>query len=234
MVNILSYIYKITNKVNNKLYIGKTDLINPEDRWKEHLHDYKRRRCEKRPLYSAMNKYGVENFSFEVIESNLTDDEACAREKYWIENLRTYVGFKDCNGYNATLGGDGKKYLNLDEEEVIRYHIEESVLQLKNTVNHFNVDRETIKKILNKYNIPKLTTRDSKYLDLYLKFGGIYQVDENNNIINIFLNGKDVIDNIPNVNEKSLYDALNKHSYKLYGYKWYYGKDLPLNMKTIY
>lgn len=51
------------------MYIGKTEHINPYDRWKEHLSDRKRRRCEKRPLYSALNKYGVENFTFEVIDS---------------------------------------------------------------------------------------------------------------------------------------------------------------------
>ena len=51
------------------MYIGKTEHINPHDRWKEHIRDRKRRRCERRPLYSAMNKYGVENFSFEVIDS---------------------------------------------------------------------------------------------------------------------------------------------------------------------
>ena len=58
-----------------------------------------------------MNKYGVEHFHFSVIEET---DDACEREMYWIEKLRTYVGYSDCNGYNATLGGEGKCYLNLD------------------------------------------------------------------------------------------------------------------------
>lgn len=68
-----------------------------------------------------MKKYGPEHFHFEVIEETENTSE---REIYWINKLRTYVGFSDCNGYNATLGGEGKKYLNLNEDNVIKYHLE--------------------------------------------------------------------------------------------------------------
>lgn len=112
----MGYIYKITNEINAKIYIGKTEYVNPEKRWKEHLREYKKARCEKRPLYSTMNKHGVEHFRFEVIEETDNPEETCKREQYWINELRTYVWFKDCNGYNATLGGDGKCYLNIDEK----------------------------------------------------------------------------------------------------------------------
>ena len=61
----MPYIYKITNTINNKVYIGKT-VASIEERWKEHCHDYKRHRCEKRPLYAAMRKYGVEHFQIEL------------------------------------------------------------------------------------------------------------------------------------------------------------------------
>lgn len=73
----MGYIYKITNDKNGKMYIGKTELPNPEDRWKEHLNDYKKERCEKRPLYEAMNKYGVEHFHFEVIEETENSEDSC-------------------------------------------------------------------------------------------------------------------------------------------------------------
>jgi group I intron endonuclease len=65
--NLMGYIYIIRNKINDKVYIGKTDLdINK--RFKEHIKDSRRRRCEKRPLYSAMRKYGCEHFYVELIE----------------------------------------------------------------------------------------------------------------------------------------------------------------------
>lgn len=63
----MSYIYVITNNINKKQYIGKTNLT-IEKRFKEHIYDSKKERCEKRPLYSAMNKYGIEHFSIEQLE----------------------------------------------------------------------------------------------------------------------------------------------------------------------
>lgn len=99
------YIYKITNKINQKSYIGKT-VNSIEERWNEHKRDCKR--FPERPLYRAINKYGIENFTIEQIEEvdiNILSE----REIYWIGFFRTYT-----NGYNATLGGDGKILYDYD------------------------------------------------------------------------------------------------------------------------
>lgn len=101
----MAYIYKITNDINQKIYIGKTEQ-SIQLRFKEHLRDYKKERCEKRPLYAAMNKYGPEHFHIELIEETDNPEE---RERYWIQYYNSYH-----NGYNATLGGDGKKYIDYD------------------------------------------------------------------------------------------------------------------------
>ena len=101
----MAYIYKITNDVNGKIYIGKTQF-SVEKRFREHCSDSLKERCEKRPLYSAMRKYGIEHFHPELIEETDNPEE---REKYWIEY---YDSFK--NGYNATIGGDGKQYVDYD------------------------------------------------------------------------------------------------------------------------
>ncbi len=137
----MAYIYKITNNINKKIYIGKTSF-SIEKRFKEHCADSKKERYEKRPLYDAMNKYGIDNFSIEEIEEVPNDEIASQREIYWIEKLRTYIGFEDCNGYNATLGGDSKRYYNYKE-------ITDKYLELKNqreTAKYFNCDVETVKK----------------------------------------------------------------------------------------
>ena len=66
----MAFIYKITNNINNKIYVGKTEY-SIEKRFKEHCNDAFKERCEKRPLYSAIRKYGVENFTFEVVQDNI-------------------------------------------------------------------------------------------------------------------------------------------------------------------
>lgn len=58
---MFGHIYKITNKVNGKAYVGKTtDTV--QVRWGEHLKDSKRKRCANRPLYRAIGKYGADAF----------------------------------------------------------------------------------------------------------------------------------------------------------------------------
>lgn len=105
----MGFIYKITNDVNGKVYIGKT-LNTVESRWKEHCNDKNRRKMENRPLYRAMNKYGLEHFSVEMIEE--CQDNLEEREVYWIKYYNSYVGWPNSNGYNATIGGDGKPYVD--------------------------------------------------------------------------------------------------------------------------
>lgn len=101
----MAYIYQIINDINDKIYVGKTEF-SIEKRFKEHCNDAFSERCEKRPLYSAMRKYGIEHFHIELIEETDKPEE---REVYWIEQKRSFK-----NGYNATVGGDGKKYLDYD------------------------------------------------------------------------------------------------------------------------
>lgn len=134
----MPYIYKIVNNINNKIYIGKTNLT-VEKRWKEHCFDSTKKTKEKRPLYSAMNKYGIDNFSIEQIERVNTDEEACEREKYWIEY---YGSFK--YGYNATKGGDGRAYADYD----LIYALWNSGKNNKEIQKILNYDHDTITKAL--------------------------------------------------------------------------------------
>lgn len=101
----MSYVYKITNDVNGKMYIGQTSRT-LDERFDEHLSELHKKRSIGRPLYDAMRKYGTEHFHVELIEET---DKPKEREIYWIEYYGTFK-----NGYNATLGGDGKRYLDYD------------------------------------------------------------------------------------------------------------------------
>lgn len=150
----MPYIYKITNKINNKVYVGKT-LKTIEERWKEHTHDYLKRQNEKRPLYSAMKKYGIENFYIEQLEET-SEELVNEREVYWIETLGSFK-----YGYNATIGGDGKAYL--DRELLIKTYLETK--NIKQTAKLLNIDAGNLSKILKSNNIEILS--QAKVAELY-------------------------------------------------------------------
>ena len=133
----MSYIYKITNIENQHIYIGKTDRT-VEERWKEHLKDCNRVNFGNRPLYRAINKYGKDKFLIEQIEE-CPSNEVAEREKYWIEY---YGSFK--NGYNATIGGDGKPYLDYDL--IYRTYLE--CKSRSKTAQILGIDRSNVNRII--------------------------------------------------------------------------------------
>lgn len=74
-------IYKITNKINNNCYIGQS--VDIERRWKQHIkNSSKTSRNSQYPLYRAFRKYGLNNFTFEIL--CLCDkSELTRQEEYW-------------------------------------------------------------------------------------------------------------------------------------------------------
>ena len=94
----MAHIYKITNTINNKGYVGKT-AQKPEKRWKAHL--YSAKTNGPMAISRAIRKHGEKNFKFEVIEE-CSVEEMNLKETYWIGRLDTFK-----NGYNSTLGGEG-------------------------------------------------------------------------------------------------------------------------------
>lgn len=90
-------IYKYTNKINGKSYIGQS--INIEKRQAQHLYDANYRPERATGIDLAIRKYGIENFDFEILElCNI--EELDEKEIYWIAFYNTYH-----DGYNRTKGG---------------------------------------------------------------------------------------------------------------------------------
>ena len=96
--NLLYTVYKHTNKLNNKVYIGITSR-NPISRWGKSGSNY----TTSPHFYSAICKYGWDNFNHIILYTGLTKEEACAKE---IELIAKYQSTNPMFGYNMTSGGD--------------------------------------------------------------------------------------------------------------------------------
>lgn len=101
-------IYKSTNHITGKVYIGQTTQT-LEKRVKNHIKESKT--DKNRPFMSAINKYGKDNFIFEIIDSATDLEELNDKEIYWIN----YYNSVSPNGYNITGGGQGKKMMVTNE-----------------------------------------------------------------------------------------------------------------------
>lgn len=93
-------VYKLTNTINGKAYIGITARSEPE-RWSEHKVRAKQGVRNSR-LYDAIRKYGPDAFNREVIATASTEDELRELEKRYIQEFNTYDA-----GYNSNIGGHG-------------------------------------------------------------------------------------------------------------------------------
>ena len=135
------YIYKITNKVNGKSYIGQTRYT-IEFRWRQHLH-----KKDNTYFHNAIRKYGADNFIVEKLEECNIED-LNEREIYYIAKYNT---FKD--GYNLTIGGDGNRTLLLDDkyEEISSLYL--SGFSSNKIATLYKVDKASIVKILKQLGI---------------------------------------------------------------------------------
>ena len=142
-------IYKITNKINGKCYIGQTIKL-PEARWREHQqHAFGSHiNDQNKVLYKAIRKYGLENFSFEVVQDNIqTHEELDKAEIYWINYYNSFL-----RGYNSTFGGQ-KYHLILPIPEVVETY--KKLRSARKTAKVFGVDHSTIDDILNANNVER-------------------------------------------------------------------------------
>lgn len=98
-------VYKITNKINNKTYIGSSS--NYLSRWQSHIEASRRpaHQCYNYPLQKAFRKYGIQNFTFELLKDGfLTRYDA---EEYEQQMIINYNSLISKHGYNQRLDTHG-------------------------------------------------------------------------------------------------------------------------------
>ena len=211
----MAYIYQITNDINGKIYIGKTEF-SIEKRFKEHCQDAFRDKNEKRPLCAAMRKYGIEHFHIELIEETDNPEE---REVFWIENKRSFK-----NGYNATKGGDGTRYLDYDL--IIATYQE--LKSEKETAKKLKVDIGSVRIALKEHGEKIYTSQEVNRE----KYGTVIkQLDKNTDeLIQVFATAKDAARHIrPDTSSiggvtSHITDVCKGKRKTAYGYKWQYAE----------
>lgn len=164
VLEVKMYIYQITNLINNKIYIGKTN--NPQKRWSNH-------KCNNDPnmvIARALHKYGVNNFKFEILYRNISIDDIDELEQKTIKEKNSRVP----NGYNVAEGGQGgigvSKYgaensnahLTQEEAQYILDHRNEPMYILYEYVSD-KLSYEQFKKLYHHQTYRNLTTSVSEY-----------------------------------------------------------------------
>jgi len=146
-------IYIIKQDANGKVYVGCS--LRPFKRWKRHVRKDDEHRDEQLSMYGADNyglsisqaiqRYGVENFSFKIVEDGVKGENLYLREKYWIEFYDSFY-----NGYNLSKGSENR----------------EKFVHKKG-----KVDRELALKIYNEYNNNYHKDKSITYQFLADKYG---------------------------------------------------------------
>lgn len=225
------YIYKVTDITNGKVYIGKTSNFNK--RKLEHINCYKKEDCL---FHRAINKHGVENFKWEIIDSTIGIENSNKLEKKYIKEYNSYKP----NGYNMTKGGDGgsmwnarpvvcltlsgnfvKRYDSAGEAELDGFNNVNVLLNCKGKLltckNHmFMFEDEYLKKGAKKYQKPESSSKKS-----------IIQCDLNGNYIKKF---ESIIEasRDTGANRTTISGVLSRNYKSANGFIFVYEKDFPI------
>lgn len=207
----MSCIYKITNLLNNKSYVGKT-TFSLEVRWNKHLQNYNNSNshCYNYYLYRAMRKYKINNFKIELIEEINNDSLLNEREQYWI---KFYDTFK--NGYNMTLGGEGQRLYN-KEKIISLWENEKSIKEISKIMNCSSDTVYLTIKDLDSYS-PKESQRRSAITK------EVSQYDLNGNYLKTYNSMKEACEE-NNISIDILSVCLNKNRAFCHNYLWSFEK----------
>lgn len=166
--NVKNVIYKITNILDGKVYIGQTS-ISLRKRLLKHMYDantdVKRR---KHYLHRALSKHGFDNFIVEILET-CEKEKLDEREIYWIAH---YNSTDSVLGYNCTKGGQGNRAIFISEET-------RKIISEKNKVRWQDPE----------YRLKQKQNRNASYKR---KMRPVVQLDLNYNLIKIWDKKTDV------------------------------------------
>ena len=179
---MIKAIYKITNKINGKMYIGQS--VHPNKRLWEH-ENHARNKMDNYPIHNAISKYGIDNFDFKIIEWTEDYDN---KEFYYIKKFNTITP----NGYNLIDGGHSpimtgednprNKVANKDLINIIN-ELKSNILSDRDIAKKYNITDKIVADINHGYThrintetyplrikkgLQKLTLKQVKEIKIYL------------------------------------------------------------------
>lgn len=198
---MMGYIYKVTNIINNKIYIGQT-IKSVTTRWKEHCQrSLKNSKCH---FHLAIKKYGIKNFLVEeLIKVNAT---TTSELKFKLDLLeRSYIHFYNSynSGYNSTIGGDNG-VIGLKMSKETRQKMSE--IRLGRKYKQFNPQTQEFEYLY--------SSKKAAYIN------PILQYDLNGNFIKEWINITSAADYL-NIDSGVIYRACKRNG-SSHNYQWRY------------
>lgn len=212
----MAFIYKITNLVNDKLYIGQTSTT-LERRFRQHQVAAFTLNL-KYPLYRAMRKYGIESFTIELVEE-VAADQLNEREQFYIKQYESFAPLG--KGYNATRGGEGN--ILLDYDLIYKLWDEgKSIAEISTITGANRYGIRGVLKVLPTYNDTESRIRGNNYQHS-LRLKPVYQYSPGGEFLAEFESAA-VASSMLNLPIKSIFAALTSESVLAGCCQWRYFK----------
>lgn len=179
---------------------------------------------------NAIDKYGYENIKVEILEDNLTLEEASQKERYYIHLYETTNKDK---GYNITTGGEGKSFYDYDE--IVNYY-EKVNYNFKETLKNFHCTSKTLLDILELYNFDRKEIIRQIARQRYIeqeKNVAVIQYDLLGNYIQDYITLRDAAKAVGLSQVHGIVDVCNNKRNKAGGFYWRFRKDYDVIPKKI-
>jgi group I intron endonuclease len=209
-------IYKITNINNGKTYVGKT--VNFRRRRNDYVSAFNKQNMKKINEYflNALNKHGIENFIFEIVEE-CEVEETAERELFWIKKLKTTNQEK---GYNLRMDSSTGMMVHKKTRDKIGRRIKQ---EFKNGIRSPEKVSKFFKEFWkNKDNVDRMTeslreTRSSFFV----------QKRRDGTVVNVWRNIHQLLGCNPHYKWQNIYAACNGNKKTHWGYVWEKRKEIP-------
>lgn len=158
------------------MYIGQTSQ-GVKTRFSQHMKPSTLKQRGSYKLYNAVNKYGKDKFYVEILESDLSSEQADEREVYYIHYYDSYH-----HGYNTTQGADEKTISSIQDVKLLKQMVEDNIPAV-DIAKFFNINPVTVRRTMKSLNIQYLGKSITKE-DL-LKYKDDYTNDEIGKMFNV-------------------------------------------------